>query len=256
MKVHYQDDRILQLRPRGGWVLLLIGVIVVLLAPLWIWLMGLSTTLSCERVPSGHPQCKLSRAVLGFSISNRPLEALTGAHVAQSTDSDGDTMYRLMIETGDQVIPFTSHTSSSYSGKASAVADIQRYLTDTSIPLLTIRDRGTVGLVVSGIFILIGAGLAISGVQSLSTMWTFDRDQDAIVKFRRTLFGPNMWQYTLSDIANVAVSTSRDSDGDRTYRVELYTAQGQHIPMTSWFSSGYKSKQRTADVISAFINQS
>ncbi|MCJ7548064.1 MAG: hypothetical protein MUQ30_00085 [Anaerolineae bacterium] len=255
MKVHYQDDRVLQLRPRGGWVLLLIGVIVVLLAPLWIWLMGLNTTLSCERVSSGQPPCTLSRAVLGFSVSSRPLEALTGAHVAQSTDSDGDTMYRLMIEAGDQVIPFTSHTSSSYSGKAAAVADVQRYLTDTSVQSLTVRDGGTVGLVVSGIFILIGAGLGIAGVQSLSTLWTFDRDQDAIVRFRRTLFGPNMWQYTLSDIANVAVSTSRDSDGDTTYRVELYTTQGQRIPMTSWYSSGYKSKQSTADAISAFINQ-
>jgi len=255
MKVHYQDDRILQLRPQGGWVLLLIGIIVVLLAPLWLWLMGQDTTLSCERVPSGPPLCQLSRAVLGFSVSDRPLEVLTGAHVAQSTDSDGDTMYRLMIETGDQVIPFTSHTSSSYSGKASAAAEVQRYLTDTSIESLTIRDAGTVGLVVSSVFILIGAGLGIGGIQSLSTLWTFDRDQDAIVKFRRTLFGPNMWQYTLSDIARVAVSTSRDSDGGTTYRVELYTAQGQHIPMRSRYSSGYESKQRTADVISAFINQ-
>jgi hypothetical protein len=255
MKIHYQDDRLLQLRPQGGWVILLIGVVVVLSAPLWIWLMGQSTTLSCERVPSERPQCRLSRDVLGFSISDKPLEALAGAHMAQSTDSDGDTMYRLMIEAGDQVIPLTNHTSSSYSRKASAVEDIQRYLADTSIQSLTVRDAGTVGLVVSGIFLLIGAGLGIGGVHSLSTLWTFDRDQDAIVKYRRTLFGPRTWQYTLSDIVDVVVRTSRDSDGDRTYRVELYTAQGQQIPMTSWYSSGYRGKQRTADAISAFINQ-
>ena len=255
MKIHYQDDRLLQLRPQGGWIMLLVGAIVVLLAPVWVWAMGQSTTLSCERAPSGHPQCKLSRAVFSFSISDKPLDALTGAHVAQTTDSDGDTMYRLMLEAGDQVIPFTSHTSSSSSRKASAVADIQRYLADTSIQSLTIRDTGTVGLVVSGVFILIGAGLGIVGVQSLSTLWSFDRDHDAIIKRRRTLFGPKTWQYTLSDIANVVVRTSRDSDGDRNYRVELYTAQGQQIPLTSHFSSGYKGKQRTADVISAFINQ-
>ena len=255
MKIHYQDDRLLQLRPQGGWVILLIGIVVALSAPLWIWLMGQSTTLSCERVPSERPQCKLSRNILGYSVSDKPLELLTGAHVAQSTDSDGDTMYRLMIEAGDQVIPFTNHTSSSYSRKASAVEEIQRYLADTSIVSLTIRDAGTVGLVVSGVFILIGVGLSIAGVQALSTLWTFDRDQNAIVKHRRTLFGPKIRQYTLSDIVNVVVRTSRDSDGDRTYRVELYTAQGQQIPMTSWYSSGYRGKQRTADVINAFINQ-
>jgi len=51
------------------------------------------------------------------------------------------------------------------------------------------------------------------------------------------------------------LNTSRDSDRDRTYRVVLCTAQGQRIPTTSWYSSGYRGKQRTADVISAFINQ-
>lgn len=253
MKVTYQDDRLLQLKPQGGRILLLVGALMVLFTPLWLWLMGQSTTFTCERISSGPPECTLSRAILGITISDVAVRDLRGARIAQSTDSDGDTMYRLMIMANDREIPFTTYTSSSYSGKASAVEDIERYLSDNSIPTLTIQDAGMVGLIVSSVFIAIGAGLVIGGARSLSSLWTFDRDYDLVVKYRKTLRGPKEWRYTLSEINNVIVSSSRDSDGDRTYRVELFTDQGERIPMSSWYSSGYARKQRTADAIRAFI---
>jgi len=255
MKVHYQDDRLLQLRPRSTWILLAIGIVMVIASPLWVWAMGQATTLSCDRV-NGQARCRLSRSVLGISVTDDPLETLTGAHVGESTDSDGDTTYRVVLETGGRSVPLTNHTSSGYSRKAATVDDIEKFVSDPSIPSLEVHDAGTVGLIVCGIFLLIGVGMIVGGIQARSTLWTFDRDHDVVVKYRKGLSGAKSWEYRLSDIGEVMVTSSRDSDGGTTYRVELLTVQGQAIPMTSWYSSGYRAKEQTANTIRGFLGVS
>lgn len=253
MKVHYQDDRLLQLRPRSTWILLAIGIVMVIASPLWVWAMGQATVLSCDHADDGRAQCKLSRAVLGITIGDEPLEGLTGARVGESTDSDGDTTYRVVLEAGGRSVPFTNHTSSGYSRKAETVNDIEQFLVDPSAPSLEIRDAGTTGFIVGSVFVLTGVALVIGGIQTLSTLWTFDRDHDVVIKYRKGLTGPKTWEYRLSDIREAMVTSSRDSDGDTTYRVELATVQGQRIPMTSWYSSGYRRKEETANAIRGFL---
>jgi len=255
MKVHYQDDRLLQLRPSGPWILVAIGLVMLAASPIWVWTMGQATVLSCKRVAEARHQCRLSRSVLGISVSGEPLEDLTGARVGQSTDSDGDTTYRVVLEAGRRDVPLASHTSSGYNKKAATVQEIERFLSDADIPSLEIRDAGIVGLIVSAVFVLIGVGMVTGGIQARSTIWTFDRDQDVVIKFRKGVLAPKSWEYRLSDVSEAIVTSSRDSDGDTTYRVELITVQGQRIPMTSWYSSGYRRKEETATTIRGFLDQ-
>lgn len=255
MRVIYQDDNLLQLRPKGGWVFLLMGALMVVTTPIWLVLLGQTTVLSCERGLSERPTCRLSRSIFSIVTSDRPLEALTGAGVRESTDSDGDTMYQVVLETGGGDVALTRHRSSTYGPKVRQVEEINRFLADPASSSLAVRSEGTVGWIVSGVLALVGAGLVLGGIQASSTVWTFDRPQHIVVKQRGGLLSPRAWHYDLRDIQSATVTSSRDSDGDRTYRVELVTHQGQSIPMTSWYSSGYRGKEQTTQVIRAFLDR-
>lgn len=106
------------------------------------------------------------------------------------------------------------------------------------------------------LFFLAGAAVSVIGVQARFTTWTFDRYQSLITHRRETLRGVKINEYALRDIANVQITYSRSSKGSKTYRVELETRDGENIPLTSWYSSGYKNKERAADVIRAFLQSS
>ncbi len=255
MKIVHQDTSVLQLRPRGGWILLLIGALMLVTTPVWLVFLGQSTHLECERTSAEQSTCRLTRTILNITTNDRPLEGLTGAQVSQSTDSDGDTMYRVVLETAAGDVALTSSRSSNRSPHDARADEINRFLADANMPSLTLTVSGTIGWIVSGVLALVEVGLFIAGIQAMSTTWTFDKTQGTIIKYRRGLTGPRGWQYDLREINGAIVSHSRDSDGDTTYRVELVTEQGQRIPMTSWYSSGYTGKERTATVIQQFLDQ-
>lgn len=255
MKIVQHNDNILQFRPRGGWFVLLMGALLIVTTPVWLVLFGQTTQLTCERTTAGSPRCRLSKSIFGVALRDDPIEALQGARVAESRDSDGDLMYKLVLDTGAGSVPFTNASSSSYNPKARRAADINNFVADTSVSSLTVESGGAIGWIVSGVLGLMGVGLLFGGMQMSSTVWTFDRTQNAIVKERHGLAGSKAWQYDLAEIQDALVTESRDSDGDRTYRVELVSRQGQRIPMTSWYSSGYQKKEDIVRVIRRFLNR-
>lgn len=59
---------------------------------------------------------------------------------------------------------------------------------------------------------------------------------------------------SIQNLEGARVDENCDEDGC-TYRVELNTADGI-VPLTSFYSSGSKSKQKTADRINAFVRNS
>jgi hypothetical protein len=252
LKVERDDGSVLVLRPGGGWILLLIGAAMVVTTLFVVYLLGQSATLTCQRT-AGDLDCHLNRAVLGITFVDRPLGRLVGAQVSTSEDSDGDPTYRVELQTQRDRVPLTLHWSSGCRAKQAMVQDIEAFLGDATATTLTTGDSGTVGLTVAGILLLTAVGLTVGGVRALNTTWTFDRIQHVIVKERRSLSGPRTWAYGLDEVTGVRVGSSRDSDGDRTYRVELQTVQGETIPLTSWFTSGYQRKAATADLIAAYL---
>ena len=255
MKIVQYNDNILQLRPRGGWFILLMGALLIVTTPVWLLLFGQTTQLTCERTAAGSPRCRLSKAIFGVALRDDPIEALQGARVAESRDSDGDLMYKLVLDTGAGSVPFTNVSSSSYNPKARRAADINNFVADTSIGSLTVESGGAIGWIVSGVLALMGVSLLFGGMRMSATVWTFDRTQKVVVKERHGLATSRTWQYDLAEIQDALVTESRDSDGDRTYRVELVSHQGERIPMTNWYSSGYRKKEDTVRVIQQFLNR-
>lgn len=59
---------------------------------------------------------------------------------------------------------------------------------------------------------------------------------------------------TMRDVRGASVDENCDEDGC-TYRVIVRTGEG-NVPLTDYYSSGYKAKQDTADQITAYAGQS
>ena len=104
------------------------------------------------------------------------------------------------------------------------------------------------------VFSLTGLVEVIFGVFIRKSFWRLSKTENLITHYRPGLSGGRVTQLYLADITGAEVSSSRDSDGDRTYRVAFTTKSGDRIPMTSWYSSGYQRKQDTATLICDFIS--
>ena len=86
-------------------------------------------------------------------------------------------------------------------------------------------------------------------------IWHIDKVEQLITHNRISFGRQKVTQYSLNDIAGATVSSSRDSDGDLNYRIEFTTISGERIPMTSWYSSGYKRKYQAAALIQEFLDK-
>ncbi len=254
MKIIERTETRLVFRPSGGTLVAILGVLFILISGGIVYGFGQTTDLLCERNPSGSMRCRIARSLLGISLSDRPLEALQGAYVSESRDSDGDITYRVMLETGSGDVPLTAYTSSGYNKKATAADEINQFV-EGGAPSLAVRQGGTLGIVIGAVFLLTSLLMVVGGVQSRFTHWTIDLASGTVAQHKETLTGVRNRNYYLDDIQSVTVGRSRDSDGDTTYRVELFSNQDGPIPLTSWYSSGYRKKKQAADVIQHYLDQ-
>ena len=108
-------------------------------------------------------------------------------------------------------------------------------------------------MVLTLVFLLIGILEIIFGYMGRYNVWHFDKTEHLLTHSRKGLRGTMVTEYTLDEISGAIVESSRDSDGDRTYRIDFTTKTDERIPMTSWYSSGYKKKQEAVDLIVAFL---
>lgn len=254
MKIVHQTDTKLIMRPSGGILVAVLGVLFIVMSGGMLYGFGQTTDLQCERNISGSMQCRLARSLLGIALRDSPLEALQGAYVSESRDSDGDITYRVMLETGDGDVPLTTYTSSGYGKKGSVADEINRFVEGRD-PTLTVRQGGMLGIVISTVFLILSLLMIVGGVQSRFTNWTLDLPEGTLTQHKETLTGVRNRTYALDDIQYANVGRSRDNDGDTTYRVELFSNQEGPIPLSAWYSSGYRKKKRAVDVIQQYLDQ-
>jgi len=157
----------------------------------------------------------------------------------------------LVTTTGER--PLANFSGSDYRAQTKIVDEINTFLQTRSQPTLEAARGGRWNLLFGLPFLLVGVGMVAASFQANSTTWTFDRTQGTITHQRGTLAGPRVDAYAMHDIAQVHLNESSDSDGDSTYRIELWTHTGQRIPMTKVYTSGYKNKERAIEIIRAFL---
>jgi hypothetical protein len=114
-----------------------------------------------------------------------------------------------------------------------------------------------IGRVVSAVFfgfIFSACGCLFSFIFGQDTTLTCQRvetTQVECLKESKWLGQVSMSEASIQGLEGAWVAESCDEDGC-TYRVEMDTADGR-VPLTSYYSSGARSKHETADRINAFL---
>lgn len=106
-------------------------------------------------------------------------------------------------------------------------------------------------LIVGAVMTTLGA---LMGLLPATHTFAFSRRERRLVVVRQRLGRVTREEYPLRDVASAFVDSSKSSDGD-TWRVVVQLADGQTIPVTSYYTSGYDSKKLAADRITDFVNQ-
>lgn len=240
---------VLQLRP---WSLWFFGGAFMLAGLLPGLLLAEVSTLECRRTEQ-PPSCELSRS--GLVKDDRyviPLDQFQGVEVQESR-SDGSSTYRVVLLTSEGDRPLTGYSSSGYAGKERLARQIDAFLNDSSQPQLVIQqDSRWLGYLFTLIFS--GSGLLVACVMGNVVTCEFDKLGQSFKLTRQGLWGRKTIQHPLHHIQTVHLETSRSNKGRTTYRVALGLKNGDRLPITTYYSSGRKDKQKTADQISEFLD--
>ncbi len=113
--------------------------------------------------------------------------------------------------------------------------------------LLTNQD-GLLGGVIFG-----GAGLAILVFFGGISVCDVDRTTSTVTLKTTSLLGTKKREILIRDVSDVIIEQSHSSRGGTTFRVSLVTTSGETFPLRSYYSSGYGSKQKTAERLRSFL---
>jgi hypothetical protein len=106
-------------------------------------------------------------------------------------------------------------------------------------------------LIVGAVMATLGA---LMGLLPATHTFAFSRSERRLVVVRQRLGRVTREEYPLRDVASAFVDSSKSSDGD-TWRVVVQLSDGQIIPVTSYYTSGYEGKKLAADRIQEFVNE-
>ncbi|HEY7569241.1 MAG TPA: DUF3592 domain-containing protein [Gemmatimonadaceae bacterium] len=106
-------------------------------------------------------------------------------------------------------------------------------------------------LIVGAVMAALGA---LMGLLPATHTFAFSRSERRLIVVRQRLGRVTREEYPLRDVASAFVDSSKSSDGD-TWRVVVQLTDGQIIPVTSYYTSGYDGKKLAADRITEFVNE-
>lgn len=249
MKINRHDANHISIHfsPAFLWI---IGVVFIGLALAALLFFGTKTTLVCSR--SGQAVCTLThKAMLKTTTRSIPISQLREAYVGSNVDSEGDETYRVVLRTDSGDIPLTSSSSSGYAGKRDNANRVNAFLQSAgSSTVSVVQDDRLLAYILGAIFAGVGSLLAL-----LSSQVTLDLDRSTglAVLSKASMITRSREEYLLEDLAGAEVQESSSSDGS-TYRVALVQHSGARMPLTGYYSSGYKAKQNLADEINKFLH--
>jgi len=132
-----------------------------------LYIFARTTTLSCQRGLKDQVTCIKSENLLGIlDFKDEHIPSLENAWVSESCDDDGCT-YRVELDAARGTFHLTSYTSSGYRSKEDMANQINTYLHSSSEETLEIEaSTGLLGLVLPGIFIVVGLLIAFTQVRN------------------------------------------------------------------------------------------
>jgi len=136
---------------------------------------------------------------------------------------------------------------------------------------LQIRSYPIVLWIIGGIFIAIGLyllgaqesiwagaicliiGLLLALVLGSITTILVDKDTGIFTLRNRSIFRNMVKEYFINEITSIEIEQNRSDDGGATYRVAIITKNGESIPFHSYYTSGYRGKERQAQKLRDFL---
>jgi len=242
MKIVQQTPKllILQLRPMGLWIAgILLGS-----AGFFGFLMLQNTTLTCSRNEPANCQLVTSR-LLGLNSKRIiPVNTLRGATVEESGDDEG-RYYRVIILTTGDTVPFTYYSDSGFDDKQAIASHIEEFVKNPQITSLKEEqnDQSFFDFFWWCIIVAVGILLMTPVVTCI-----FDKTLNTLTIKRQGLLGTKVIEHRLDEIKDVLIE-----DDDGTYRVTIVLVGELSLPLTSYYSSGRKSKQETVSCIKSFL---
>jgi len=139
---------------------------------------------------------------------------------------------------------------------------------EQTLTKLILQELPWIVVLIGVVFLLVGLSVAFSGqllgllftaIGILSLVFmaevvtcTFDKTLGCMNLKRRGLFKTKVIEHPIEEISGVQLEESRDSESS-TYRVSLVLVSGKRVPLTSYYSTGLRGKQKTAQDIAAFL---
>ena len=199
-------------------------------------------TLTCTRFPN---QCLLVTIPGLFgSPQQRTISELQSAAV-----EGNDETYRVMLRFPEGQTPLTSFSSSGIEPKQEIVNQITEYLTNSSQLSLYVRQEEPILHWIG--YGIAGVGILILLMGSYRTI-TFDNVSNKLTIRYVGLSVNKVVAYPLQDIQGVRVTDSTDSDGDKSYRVELQL-RTEVLPLSALYTTGQSGKEAIAQEIRRFL---
>lgn len=234
------------------------------------------TTLNCDRSAvnlspptlQNTPNSAMCELVginwLGLETSKTMISGLQAATVETEIKKDTDNKttynyYRVVLNTKEGDVPFTENytaTEYDYENRQALVSQINIFVENPLQASLKVQQDdklfGYTGFGISSFFLFLSL-LVIAVVPVINC--TLDKELDRITIKRQRLFGTKEIQHSLSEISNVQVEYSSGDEGG-TYRVTLNLSAGDNLPLTRFYTSGFKEKHYIAVLIKNFLNLS
>ena len=121
---------------------MIIGLMIALVGLLITFYIGRSTDFHCVRSGENQIRCDIMHKLLGLQpIDDRLVNSIQKAEVEESTDSQGDSTYRVIFVTPNGRVALTKSTSSGYSPKADLVQQINNFINTDQEPILDVHIK-------------------------------------------------------------------------------------------------------------------
>ena len=141
---------------------MLYGILIAGVGWVIIYVFGQVSMLQCARPESSQVVCVKQVTLLGLMpMREETIMDVQGAWIDESCDDDGCT-YRVVLDTGQGDVPLTVYYSSGWRSKQETAAQINAYVGGGGGGELEVREGiGIVAALFGGIFMIVGAGVAI-----------------------------------------------------------------------------------------------
>ncbi|MEQ9669059.1 hypothetical protein [Coleofasciculus sp. G2-EDA-02] len=198
---------------------------------------------SCELVKSG---------LVGSEVRTIPLESLRDVSLDLNLKNDSNDSYRVVLLTGSEEIPFTSHYSADSNQQESIASEIDAFIMNKNQASLNIQqdDRWFSYLFGS---LLIGVGLFVAVQKGKVVTLSFDKVRDRMMLKQRGLLSGTTIELPLAEIVDVTIETIRDAKDRQIERVALVLDSGKHLAITPEADPFWDYK-KVAHCIRVFLN--